>query len=270
VSVTVDQAHVRRLQPRAIITGDDDLAAMLAQPLRWPDRLRSVDDLTFDSPETRPRSVYDLVVVDLRPHGTDVAARDHARNQLAADRRFVHGAVMWVVGDPGAPHAQVELLGPGPILPARGPRPLTQDTVHELLADLTAIPLVLAVDDEPDVLTLIGVNLNYTGWRVMTAADGLEGFTRAYELEPDLIITGIMMPTMDGWEELRALKATARTADIPVVICSAKVQDPDIERGYEHGCVDYVTKPFSPLALDEVVTRHSSRVPPDFARDPDA
>jgi len=112
---------------------------------------------------------------------------------------------------------------------------------------------VLVVDDEPDVLLLCRVNLEFEGYEVLEAADGEQAMTQVQAHRPDVVLLDIMMPKMDGWQVLAAIKSEAALADIPVVMLTAKVQDQDQIRGWSEGAADYITKPFSPLALSQVL-----------------
>jgi len=112
---------------------------------------------------------------------------------------------------------------------------------------------VLVVDDEPDVLLLCRVNLEFEGYDVSTAPDGQAGFDACRELLPDVVLLDVMMPKMDGWQVLEAIKADDDLAHIPVVMLTAKVQDEDQIRGWSAGAAEYITKPFSPLSLSQVI-----------------
>lgn len=112
---------------------------------------------------------------------------------------------------------------------------------------------VLVVDDEPDVLLLCRVNLEFEGYEVSTAPDGEAGFAACRELRPDVVLLDVMMPKMDGWQVLEAIKADEELKDIPVVMLTAKVQDEDQIRGWSAGAAEYITKPFSPLSLSQVI-----------------
>jgi DNA-binding response OmpR family regulator len=125
---------------------------------------------------------------------------------------------------------------------------------------------VLVVDDEPDVLLLCRVNLEFEGYDVVTAPDGEAGLESCRELEPDVVLLDVMMPKMDGWQVLEAIKADDRLAHIPVVMLTAKVQDEDQIRGWSAGAADYITKPFSPLSLSEVISDVISISPEEEAR----
>lgn len=125
---------------------------------------------------------------------------------------------------------------------------------------------VLVVDDEPDVLLLCRVNLEFEGYEILEARDGEEALRMVREEQPDVVLLDVMMPRMDGWQALEAIKADPSTADIPVVMLTAKVQDEDQIRGWEAGAADYITKPFSPLALSQVLQDVLETDPEEEAR----
>jgi DNA-binding response OmpR family regulator len=108
---------------------------------------------------------------------------------------------------------------------------------------------VLVVDDDPVILRLLQVNFELEGIDVVTAVDGEEGLKMAQSDRPDLVISDIMMPRVNGLELLAALRSSPDTASLPVILLSAKAQVADVQRGLELGADDYVTKPFDPLEL---------------------
>lgn len=112
---------------------------------------------------------------------------------------------------------------------------------------------VLVIDDEPDVLLLCRVNLQYAGHEVLEASDGERGMELAITSDPDLIVLDVMLPERDGISILHDLTVNPTTADKPVVLLTAKAQIEDQLRGWRAGCSEYVTKPFSPAALAEIV-----------------
>ena len=112
---------------------------------------------------------------------------------------------------------------------------------------------VLIVDDEPDVLLLLRVNLEAAGYDTVLAADGETALDRIDDADPDVVLLDIMMPVMDGWGVLRAL--SDRDTAPRVVVVSAKSSDRDIVRALTSGALDYVTKPFDPDDLVDVVAR---------------
>jgi len=114
---------------------------------------------------------------------------------------------------------------------------------------------ILIVDDEPDVLLLCHVNLEFEGYEVMDAQSGEEALGRISEEPPDLVLLDVMMPGMDGWQVLEEIKSNPQTKHIPVMMLTAKAQERDQIRGWSGGVVDYVTKPFNPIALSQSVRR---------------
>ena len=115
---------------------------------------------------------------------------------------------------------------------------------------------VLVVDDDRVIQQLLEVNLELEGYEVVaTAADGKEALEKIAELKPDLVILDIMMPKMDGLEVCRRLRADPDLAGIPVILLSARAQDMDIREGLEIGASAYLTKPFDPVELLDVVGR---------------
>ena len=116
-------------------------------------------------------------------------------------------------------------------------------------------PTVLVVDDDPVILKLLQVNFELEGFRVLTAGDGREGVDTARAEHPDVVISDIMMPNVNGLELLSQLKSSPETENIPVVVLWAKAQEVDVQDGLDHGADDYVTKPFDPLDLVERVQR---------------
>ena len=111
------------------------------------------------------------------------------------------------------------------------------------------MPKVLVIDDDPVIVHLLRVNFEIEGFEVVCAADGKEGFERAKADRPDVVLSDIMMPRMDGLALLRALKAHANTRALPVILLSAKAQNAEVQQGLDAGADDYVTKPFDPLEL---------------------
>lgn len=112
---------------------------------------------------------------------------------------------------------------------------------------------ILIADDNPDILKLIQVNLEFEGYSTLTAADGKQALELAREKIPDLIILDILMPEMDGWQVLANLKEDRKTRDIPVILLTGVSMKEGKERGLIEGVKDYLTKPFNPLRLLEIV-----------------
>lgn len=125
---------------------------------------------------------------------------------------------------------------------------------------------ILAVDDEEDILELLDYNLSKEGFRVLRAASGERALEVAKSEKPDLVVLDLMLPGLDGLEVCRHLKSDRQTADIPIVMLTAKGEEADIVLGLEMGADDYVTKPFSPRVLTARVRaalRRRSKSPVD-------
>jgi DNA-binding response OmpR family regulator len=114
-------------------------------------------------------------------------------------------------------------------------------------------PLVLVADDDPDILALVRFRLERDGYEVLSAPDGETALDLALARTPDLAVLDVMMPRLDGYELTQRLREHGPTTGIPIILLTARVQEPDLERGFEAGADDYVTKPFSPQALGERV-----------------
>jgi len=111
---------------------------------------------------------------------------------------------------------------------------------------------VLIVDDEKDIVKMLEYNLNKEGFRTVSVYDGEDALDSANRQNPDLIILDLMLPGIDGLDVCRELKKEEKTANIPIIMLTAKTQEADKIVGLELGADDYVTKPFSPR---EVVAR---------------
>ncbi len=121
---------------------------------------------------------------------------------------------------------------------------------------------VLVIEDDEDILTLLEHHLGREGYTVETAEDGEKGLDLARERPSHVIVLDLMLPGMDGYQVLKALRADERTASTPVVILTARGEEADIVTGLELGADDYVTKPFSPrvlMARIRAVLRRKSR-----------
>jgi DNA-binding response OmpR family regulator len=139
---------------------------------------------------------------------------------------------------------------------------------------------ILAVDDEPHVLKLVKANLESSGYKILTAADGEEAL-RAVEHElPDLVILDLMLPRMDGYAVCSRIREFSA---VPVIMLTARSSQVDLIRGFEVGADDYLTKPFSAVELlmrvqavlrrskwpEEIIARQGFKAGPidiDFAR----
>jgi CheY-like chemotaxis protein len=113
----------------------------------------------------------------------------------------------------------------------------------------------LVVDDSAVIRELIAVNLELEGFEVSTAGDGESAVELAREVQPDVITLDVMMPRMTGFEAVELLREDPQTSAIPVVMVTGRAQAADLARGEEVGVDAYLTKPFEPAELIEVVTR---------------
>jgi putative two-component system response regulator len=143
-----------------------------------------------------------------------------------------------------------------------------QDRLNDAVSEK---PLVLVVDDSPDILALIGTLLR-THCRTRTASSGEEGIEAALAGPlPDLILLDVMMPGISGIEACSRLKADARTKDIPVIFLTALAERSDEQRGLEVGAVDYITKPISaPILVARIKTHLALKAAADFLKDKNA
>ena len=112
-----------------------------------------------------------------------------------------------------------------------------------------AKPKILVVDDEPDALELVKVNLVNAGLDVVTASDGETALQKARSALPSLILLDLMLPEVDGLEVCKILRRDPATKEIPIIMLTAKAAEIDRVLGLELGADDYVTKPFSPREL---------------------
>ena len=110
-------------------------------------------------------------------------------------------------------------------------------------------PRVLIVDDYPDAREMYAEYLDFSGFEVVEAENGMEALQRAIETEPDIILMDLSLPVMDGWEATRRLKADKRTASIPVVALTGHALAGISEGAKKAGCDAFVTKPCLPEDL---------------------
>lgn len=110
-------------------------------------------------------------------------------------------------------------------------------------------PLILIIEDEAPLVTLLRYNLEGAGFEVTEAHDGEEALIVVDERPPDLIVLDWMLPLLSGLEVCRQLRRKQETRDVPIIMLTARGEEEDRIRGLDSGADDYVTKPFSPTEL---------------------
>ncbi len=108
---------------------------------------------------------------------------------------------------------------------------------------------ILLVDDEPDILEIVGYNLSKEGYNVFTANNGAEGVKKAKEEKPHLIILDVMMPEMDGIEACEQIRAIPKLSESVIAFLTARGEDYSMVAGFDAGADDYITKPIKPKVL---------------------
>jgi two-component system alkaline phosphatase synthesis response regulator PhoP len=108
---------------------------------------------------------------------------------------------------------------------------------------------ILLVDDEPDILEIVGYNLSTEGYQVITANNGLEGVRKAEKERPQLIILDVMMPEMDGIEACEKIRQLPELKDVVITFLTARGEDYSQVAGFDAGADDYITKPIKPKVL---------------------
>jgi CheY-like chemotaxis protein len=133
-------------------------------------------------------------------------------------------------------------------------------------------PLILVVEDYQDAREMYAAYLQFSGFRVAEAANGLEAIEKTIELMPDIILMDLALPKMDGWEATRRLKADERTRHIPIVALTGHALAGHAEVARQAGCDAFVTKPCLPDVLvaeiQRMLSAHGSEpnTPPREAR----
>lgn len=118
---------------------------------------------------------------------------------------------------------------------------------------------ILIVDDEKNLIALVGVHMQMAGYDPLFAGDGEEALTIAAQEHPDLMILDLMIPKIDGWGVCQRVRERPNLKHIPIIMLTAKAEIEDKLKGFELGADDYVTKPFSPKELVARVNRVLAR-----------
>lgn len=131
---------------------------------------------------------------------------------------------------------------------------------NKLIADMK----ILIVDDVPDNLSILGHFLKQSDLQIFIARGGAQGIEFVKKNKPDLILLDVMMPDIDGYEVCRKLKSDESTKNIPVIFITGLVETENIQKGFEAGAVDYITKPFQEI---EVICRIKTQLKLKKAQD---
>ena len=114
---------------------------------------------------------------------------------------------------------------------------------------------VLIIDDDPDMVMVLGLLMKVNGITALTATAGVEGLEEARADKPDVILLDIMMPNMDGYEVIKELRSDESTKGIPVIFVTARMDAESRERAESLGADGYLTKPYERNSLMEVIRR---------------
>lgn len=126
---------------------------------------------------------------------------------------------------------------------------------------------ILLVDDEPDILEIIGYNLSAEGYQIFTAENGVKAISKAKKHVPHLIILDVMMPEMDGIEACEKLRTIPELSETLITFLTARGEDYSQVAGFEAGADDYITKPIKPKVLVSKVKALLRRFKEDDASD---
>lgn len=129
-----------------------------------------------------------------------------------------------------------------------------------------AAPIVLVVDDFEDNRAMYVEYLQFRGWRVAEAVNGLEAVERARELRPVVVVMDLSLPVLDGWEATRRIKADERTKEARVIALTGHAEAAHAKRALEAGCDDFVAKPCLPEDLHAKIQQQLAGRGPGIAR----
>ena len=119
---------------------------------------------------------------------------------------------------------------------------------------------ILVVDDDPNIIEMVKVNLEIEGFKVIYADNGKEGIEIAKRAKPDLILMDWMLPSMSGIDAVKLLKADPVSKDIPIFMLTARSQVNDIDQAFKAGADNYITKPFNPVELASVLQSKLNKI----------
>jgi len=162
---------------------------------------------------------------------------------------------------PPAPHAPSSVVGDD-----------DADLIDRLIANLAMTQpsepngkRILIVDDEPSIVRLLKVNLERQGYSIETAENGVQALAKIMAAYPDLLISDVMMPEMDGLELVEHVRRHPALRDLPIVLLTQKSAERDVMNGYARGADVYLNKPFNPAELILVTHRLLFRGQPDHS-----
>lgn len=114
-------------------------------------------------------------------------------------------------------------------------------------------PTILVADDDPQILTMLGIRLSKRGYQVLEAADGLQTLSKARQYKPDLVLLDVMMPGKNGWEVAKELRADEELSNIGIVMLTAIGERVNEMTSPLYGADDFVDKPFDFEALEKKI-----------------
>jgi two-component system, cell cycle response regulator DivK len=129
-------------------------------------------------------------------------------------------------------------------------------------------PLILLAEDDEDSREMYAVSLALEGFETLEAADGAQALTRIAERVPDVVVTDLNLPGMDGLELCARLKADRRTERVPIVALTGSALEEDVERAQRAGCARVLIKPFPPDQLGREIAQVLAAVPPAITPPP--
>ena len=115
---------------------------------------------------------------------------------------------------------------------------------------------ILIIEDYPHIVEVLRIRLENAGYSVLVASDGQAGLNIAREQKPDLVILDVMLPKMNGYKVCRLLKFDAKYEQIKVFMLTSRRRQSDIDTGIETGADEYLTKPYEPKELIELIKKH--------------
>ncbi len=180
---------------------------------------------------------------------------------LTKELVVLHGGIITATSTPGV-GTQITVLIPMDLPQLRPPTDVQRSTApgikvepddtgtlsEDSILQNPELPLILLIEDHPDVRNYVQDTLGHQ-YRVQLAVDGAQGVDSAFEIIPDLILSDVMMPKMNGYEVCRTLKGDPKTSHIPIVLLTAKSDSEDKIAGLRTRADDYITKPFVPKEL---------------------